>query len=69
MEEAKTWLAKHFKIKDMGSPKLVVGLEVICSKEKGTTAISQGHFIDELAVRYHQEAAPGAPTQIGGAHV
>src|SRR5258706_16002059 len=50
MEEAKTWLAKHFKIKDMGNPKLVVSLEVICDKGQGTTAISQGHFIDELSL-------------------
>ena len=50
MQEAKVWLAKNFKIKDMGSPKLVVSLEVICNEEQGTIAISQGHFIDELAV-------------------
>ena len=50
MEEVKTWLAKHFKIKDMGSPKLVVGLEVICNTEQGTTSISQGHFVDKLAI-------------------
>ncbi len=50
MEEAKAWLAKHFKIKDMGNPKLVVSLEVICDKGQGTTAISQGHFIDELSL-------------------
>src|SRR5258706_6008555 len=64
MEEAKTWLAKHFKIKDMGNPKLIVGLEVIRDEGQGTTAISQGHFIDELAVRYHQMAAPPAPTPL-----
>ena len=50
MEEVKTWLAKHFKIKDMGSPKLVVGLEVICNTEQGTTSISQGHFVDKLVI-------------------
>jgi len=50
MEEAKAWLVKHFKIKDMGSPKLIVGLEVIRNEKEGTTAISQGHFINELAV-------------------
>src|SRR5258706_8974172 len=64
MEEAKTWLVKHFKIKDMGNPKLIVSLEVIQDEGQGTTAISQGHFIDELAVRYHQMAAPPAPTPL-----
>jgi len=64
MEEAKAWLAKHFKIKDMGSPKLIVGLEVIRDEKEGTTAISQGHFIDELAVRYHQQSEPTAPTPL-----
>src|SRR5258706_4184750 len=64
MEEAKAWLAKHFKIKDMGNPKLIVGLEVIRDEGQGTTAISQGHFIDELAVRYHQTTAPTAPTPL-----
>jgi len=64
MEEAKAWLAKHFKIKDMGNPKLIVGLEIIRDEKEGTTAISQGHFIDELAVRYHQHAAPTAPTPL-----
>src|SRR5882757_3418989 len=64
MEEAKGWLAKHFKIKDMGYLKLVVGLEVIRNAELGTTAISQSHFVDELAVWYHQEAAPAAPTPL-----
>ena len=64
MDEAKAWLAKHFKIKDMGSPKLVVGLEIIRDEERGTTAISQGHFVDELAVRYHQTTAPTAPTPL-----
>jgi hypothetical protein len=29
MEEAKAWLVKHFKIKDMGDPRLMVGLEII----------------------------------------
>ena len=56
MEEAKTWLAKHFKTKDMGSLELVVGLEVIRDEKQGTTAISQGHFINELMVQYHQES-------------
>lgn len=64
MEEAKRWLAGHFKIKDMGSPKLVVGLEVIRDEERGTVAISQGHFIDELAVRYRQEGAPTTTTPL-----
>ena len=64
MEEAKTWLAKHFKIKDMGVPKLVVGLEVIRDEKRGTTSISQGHFIDELAVRYNQDSMPMAPTPL-----
>ena len=61
MEEAKTWLGKQFKIKDMGTPNLVISLKVIHNKEQGTTAISQGHFIDKLAVRYHQDTAPTAP--------
>ena len=50
MQEAKVWLVKNFKIKDMGSLKLVISLEVIHNEEQGTIAISQGHFIDELAV-------------------
>ena len=33
MEEAKTWLGKQFKIKDMGTLNLVISLEVICDKE------------------------------------
>ena len=57
MEEAKRWLAKHFKIEDMGDLTLVVSLEVIHNEKWGTIAISQGHFIDELAVQYHQESA------------
>ena len=61
MEEVKAWLAKHFKIKDMGILKLIVGLKVICNEKQGMTAISQGHFIDELAVRYHQESMLTAP--------
>ena len=64
MEEAKVWLAKNFKIKDMGSLKLVIGLEVIRNEEQGTIAISQGHFIDELTVRYRQESAPISPTPL-----
>ena len=64
MEEGKVWLAKHFTIKDMGTPKLIVGLKVIHNEEQGTTAISQGHFIDKLAVRYHQETAPTALTPL-----
>ena len=64
MEEAKAWLAKHFKIKDMGNPKLIVGLEVIHDQKQGITSISQGHFIDELTVRYHQETAPTVPTPL-----
>jgi len=64
MDGAKTWLAKHFKIKDMGSPKLIVGLEVIQDEGQGTTAVSQGHFVDELAVQYHQTTAPTAPTPL-----
>ena len=50
MDEAKMWLVKHFKIKDMGNPKLIVGLEVIRNERQGTTSISQGHFVDELTV-------------------
>ena len=64
MEEAKAWLAKNFKIKDMGSPRLIVGLEVIRDMRQGTIAVSQGHFIDELTVRYHQTSAPTAPTPL-----
>ena len=64
MKEGKAWLAKHFMIKDMGAPKLIVGLKVICDEERGTTVISQGHFIDELMVRYHQETAPTALTPL-----
>ena len=33
MEEGKVWLAKHFMIKDMGTPKLIVGLKVIHNEE------------------------------------
>ena len=69
MEDAKTWLAKHFKIKDMGNPKLVVGLEVIRDERRGTTEVSQGHFIDELAIRYHQETAPTSPTPLSSGFV
>ena len=69
MEDAKTWLAKHFKIKDMGNPKLVVGLEVIRDERRGTTKVSQGHFIDELAIRYHQETAPTSPTPLSSGFV
>ena len=50
MDEAKAWLAKNFKIKDMGSPRLIIGLEVIQDMRQGTIAVSQGHFIDELTV-------------------
>src|SRR5258706_7040591 len=64
MEEAKAWLAKNFKIKDMGNLRLIVGLEVIRDIQQGTIAITQGHFIDELAVRYHQTAEPTAPTPL-----
>ena len=64
MEDAKTWLAKHFKIKDMGNLKLVVGLEVICDERRGTTKVSQGHFIDKLAIQYHQETAPTSLTPL-----
>ena len=69
MEDAKTWLAKHFKIKDMGNPKLVVGLEVICDERRGTTEVSQGHFIDKLAIRYHQETAHTSPTPLSSSFV
>src|SRR5258708_37358786 len=64
MEEAKAWLAKHFKIKDMGNPKLIVGLDAIHDQSQGITSISHGHFIDELTVRYHQETAPTMPTPL-----
>src|SRR5258706_944520 len=64
MEEAKAWLAKNFKIKDMGNLRLIVGLEVIRDIQQGTIAITQGHFIDELAVRYHQTAEPTSPTPL-----
>ena len=69
MEDVKTWLAKHFKIKDMGNPKLVVGLEVICDERRGTTEVSQGHFIDKLAIRYHQETAPTSLTPLSSGFV
>lgn len=67
--ECKAWLGGKFKLKDLGSAKHVLGLEVIRDRNNRIVELSQSHYIDQLATRFGLENARTAATPLSSGFV
>ena len=60
----KTDLGKHFKVKDLGEVKFLLGIEVICNRRTGRIALSQQVYVDQLLKRYNLQGVKLAATPL-----
>jgi len=59
LAEMKLNLTKHFKVKDLGEVKFLLGIEVICDRKLGSIDLSQQAYINQLLKRFNlQDANP-----------
>ena len=57
-------LGKHFKVKDLGAVKFLLGIGVIRDKKAGTIELSQRAYIDQLLKRFNLQDVKPATTPL-----
>jgi hypothetical protein len=57
MASAVTELSKHFKLRDLGSTMLLLGIQVKQDHSNGFISLSQEHYIRELLKRFNMDDA------------
>ncbi|KAF7776722.1 hypothetical protein Agabi119p4_5115 [Agaricus bisporus var. burnettii] len=57
MTSAVTELSKHFKLRDLGSTTLLLGIQVKQDRSHHTISLSQEHYIKELLERFNMDDA------------
>ncbi|KAF7760461.1 hypothetical protein Agabi119p4_11137 [Agaricus bisporus var. burnettii] len=57
MTSAVTELSKHFKLRDLGSTTLLLGIQVKQDRSHRTISLSQEHYIKELLERFNMDDA------------
>jgi transposase InsO family protein len=62
IELTKRTLAKTLEIKDLGEPKLILGLEIMRDRERGTISIGQRQYIENMLKRFGFEGMAPVPT-------
>jgi Reverse transcriptase (RNA-dependent DNA polymerase) len=63
-------LAQHFKVKDLGKVKFLLGIEVNCDREIGFVELSQWAYIDQLLKRFNlQDVKPANTPLSSGVHL
>ena len=59
LAEMKLNLTKHFKVKDLGEVKFLLGIEVIRDRKSGSIDLSQQAYINQLLKQFNlQDANP-----------
>jgi hypothetical protein len=64
MASAVSELSKHFKLRDLGSTTLLLGLQVKQDASTGSISLSQEHYINELFDRFNVSEANPHPTPL-----
>ena len=57
-------LSKHFKLRDLGSTTLLLGIQVKQDASTGSISLSQEHYINELFERFNMTEANPLPTPL-----
>lgn len=64
LTKMKDALGQHFKVKDLGEVKYLLGIEVTRNKKSNTIELSQQAYIDQLLKRYNMQGAKPATTPL-----
>ncbi|KAF7768476.1 hypothetical protein Agabi119p4_7719 [Agaricus bisporus var. burnettii] len=64
MTSAVTELSKHFKLRDLGSTTLLLGIQVKQDRSHHTISLSQEHYIKELLERFNMDDADPLSTPL-----
>ena len=51
----KTWLSKHFDMKDLGEANYVLGIKLLRDRKNRVLALSQAQYIDKILARFSME--------------
>ena len=54
--ETKTFLSKHFEMKDMGDASYVLGIEITRDRPSGTLGLSQKAYISKILERFNMQS-------------
>ncbi|KAL5715795.1 hypothetical protein ACHQM5_017567 [Ranunculus cassubicifolius] len=60
----KSQLSKEFEMKDLGSAKKILGMEICRDRKKGTLSLSQKQYLEKVIVRYGMENAQPVSTPL-----
>ena len=70
LTEMKLALGKHFKVKDLGEVKFLLGIEVIRDRKNSTIELLQWAYIDQLLKWFNLQGAKAATTPLSsGIHL
>ena len=64
LAKMKLALGKHFKVKDLGDVRFLLGIEVIRDRQTGHIRLSQQTYIDQLVSRFNLQGAKSASTPL-----
>ena len=64
LAEMKLSLGQHFKVKDLGEVKFLLGIEVIRNRKAGLIELSQQAYIDQLLKRFNLQEVKPATTPL-----
>ena len=55
LSSTKTWLSKHFSMKDLGEASYVLGIKIYRDRSKRMLGLSQSMYIDMIVKRFGME--------------
>ena len=64
LAEMKRSLAKHFKVKDLGKVKFLLGIEVFHNRKTSLIELSQWAYVDQLLKQFNMQGANPATTPL-----
>ncbi len=67
LSKMKLDLSRHFKVKDLGKVKFLLGIQVICNRKSRTIKLSQQAYIDQLLKHFNlQDVKPSTTPLLSG---
>src|SRR5258706_451728 len=64
LSKMKLDLSRHFKVKDLGEVKFLLGIEVICDRKSGTIKLLQQAYINQLLKRFNLQDVKASATPL-----
>jgi hypothetical protein len=64
LAKMKLSLGRHFKVKDLGEVKFLLGIEVVCNRKNGYVELSQQAYVEQLLNRFNLQGVKPASTPL-----